>query len=139
VKTLFAKFGRDRIEWLGERQAREIVDLLYQGGTYVWPGTGEAYGIAYMEAQAAGLPVVAQATAGVPEVVTDGVTGALTAAGDTKAYAGAIARMLDNQEQREAMGTAARRFVIEERSLDVASKRLDQLLRESAGKANDER
>ena len=59
----------------------------YQGGTYVWPGTGEAYGIAYMEAQAAGLPVVAQKTAGVPEVVKDGVTGYVDGGWRYRAYA----------------------------------------------------
>ncbi len=111
----------------------EVADLLYQGGTYVWPGTGEAYGIAYMEAQAAGLPVVAQATAGVPEVIRDGVTGTLTVAGDTKAYADAVVQMLDNDERRAVMGRAARRFILQERSLEVASKRLDQLIRDYAG------
>jgi glycosyltransferase involved in cell wall biosynthesis len=134
VRALFSKFDADRIEWLGEKRTGEVVDLLYQGGTYVWPGTGEAYGIAYMEAQAAGLPVVAQATAGVPEVVEDGVTGILTAAGNARAIADAIAQMLDNQGQREAMGTAARRFILQERSLEIASKRLDQILRGVCGK-----
>ncbi|ATU95928.1 glycosyl transferase (plasmid) [Phyllobacterium zundukense] len=134
VRAMFARFGDDRIEWLGERQASEVADLLYQGGTYVWPGTGEAYGIAYMEAQAAGLPVVAQATAGVPEVIRDGVTGTLTVAGDTKAYADAVVQMLDNDERRAVMGRAARRFILQERSLEVAAKRLDQLIRDYAGR-----
>ncbi|MEK1855362.1 MAG: glycosyltransferase family 4 protein [Phyllobacterium sp.] len=137
VMALFSTFGAGRIEWLGERKAADVVHLLYLGGTYVWPGTGEAYGIAYMEAQAAGLPVVAQATAGVPEVVRNGVTGTLTEAGNAKTFAGAIGQMLDNQEQREVMGTAARRFILQERSLDIASKRLDQILREHG--ANDGR
>lgn len=130
VKAMFAGFGAQRIEWLGQKQAEEVVDLLYQGGTFVWPGTGEAYGIAYLEAQAAGLPVVAQRAAGVPEVVKDGVTGALTAVGDARAFADAIVEMLGNDGQRVAMGQAARRFVLEERSLEIASKLLDQLLRE---------
>ena len=56
---------------------------------FVWPGTGEAYGIAYLEAQASGLPVVAQATAGVPTVVRHGVTGLLTAPQDDAAFAAA--------------------------------------------------
>ncbi|PSH68198.1 glycosyl transferase [Phyllobacterium brassicacearum] len=130
VRAMFADFGQHRVEWLGQKQAAEIEELLGQGGTYVWPGTGEAYGIAYMEAQAAGLPVVAQATAGVPEVVQHGVTGILTETGDIRAYADAIAQMLDGDEWRSAMGREARRFVLEERSLEVASKRLDQLLRD---------
>lgn len=134
VQAMFSEFARERIEWLGQRQANEIAALLRQGGIYVWPGTGEAYGIAYLEAQASGLPVVAQATAGVPEVVRDGTTGMLTAAGDIRAYADAIARMLDHAELRMTMGEAGRRFVLQERSLEVASKRLDQLLRDNIGR-----
>ena len=133
VKALFAKFSPGRIEWLGEKPATEVVRLLYEGGTYVWPGTGEAYGIAYMEAQAAGLPVVAQRAAGVPEVVKDGVTGALTVAGDTVAYAHAIAQMLGDDARRNTMGREARRFILHDRSLDIASRRLDELLRNFTG------
>ena len=131
VKAMFAAFDAGRIEWLGEKRAGEVVDLLYRGGTFVWPGTGEAYGIAYLEAQAAGLPVVAQKTAGVPEVVKDGVTGTLTTAGDTRTFADAIVQMIDDEDRRLSMGRAGRRFVLEERSLEIASKRLDQLLREN--------
>lgn len=129
VQSMFAHFG-EQVEWLGQKRAGEVVDILYRGGTYVWPGTGEAYGLAYLEAQAAGLPVVAQNTAGVPEVVSDGVTGTLTEAGDTQAFADAIATMMDFDEQRSAMGRAARRFVVEERSLEIAARRLDTILRE---------
>ena len=42
---------------------------------YVWPAVREAYGLAMLEAQAAGLPVVAGREGGVAEVVADGVSG----------------------------------------------------------------
>ena len=45
-----------------------------EGALYAWPGFGEAYGLAYLEAQAAGLPVVAQDIDGVPGVVRNGET-----------------------------------------------------------------
>ncbi|TIN91238.1 MAG: glycosyltransferase family 4 protein, partial [Mesorhizobium sp.] len=69
VKAQFAGLPADRIEWLGAIEPAAVPDVLYSGGIYVWPGCGEAYGVAYLEAQAAGLPVVAQDIAGVPEVV----------------------------------------------------------------------
>jgi glycosyltransferase involved in cell wall biosynthesis len=133
VRGFFARFHPDRIEWFGEKRAHEVIDILYKGGTYVWPGTGEAYGIAYLEAQAAGLPVVAQATAGVPEVVQGGVTGILTTPGDTRAFADAIAGLLADSDRHAGMGRAARSFVRGERSLDVASVRLDHILRDYTG------
>ncbi|MGO7167286.1 glycosyltransferase family 4 protein [Rhizobium leguminosarum] len=130
VQALFA--GLPSIEWLGERNAVEIAELLGRGGIYVWPGCGEAYGLAYLEAQAAGLPVVAQKTAGVPAVVEAGVTGLLTPDGDVAAYAEAVAALLDDRQRRDAMGQAARRFVLGERSLATAAQILNGILRDSA-------
>ena len=124
----FAGLPAKRIEWLGKKEPDEIPGFLAGGGIYVWPGCGEAYGLAYLEAQAAGLPVVAQETAGVPEVVRDGETGILTAPGNIDAYASAVARLLADDEERQAMSRAARRFVLEERSLDAAASRLDGIL-----------
>ncbi|TBC88461.1 glycosyltransferase (plasmid) [Rhizobium leguminosarum] len=131
VQGLFAGLA-GRIEWLGERNAVEIAELIGHGGIYVWPGCGEAYGLAYLEAQAAGLPVVAQETAGVPAVVEAGVTGLLTPDGDVAAYAEAMAALLDDRQRRDAMGQAARRFVLGERSLAMAAQVLNGILRDSA-------
>ncbi|MGO7962219.1 glycosyltransferase [Rhizobium ruizarguesonis] len=132
VQGLFAGLA-GRIEWLGERNAVEIAELLGHGGLYVWPGCGEAYGLAYLEAQAAGLPVVAQETAGVPAVVEAGVTGLLTPDGDVTAYAEAVAALLDDRQRRDAMGQAAGRFVLGQRSLVMAAQVLNGILRDNAG------
>ncbi len=128
VERLFADFGPGRITWLGERGPAEIAQALASSGIYVWPGCGEAYGLAYLEAQAAGLPVVAQHTAGVPEVVKAGVTGYLTPDGDIAAFAAAIGALLAQPSLRSDLGACARRFVLEERSLDIAAARLDDIL-----------
>ncbi|RWP51162.1 glycosyltransferase family 4 protein [Mesorhizobium sp.] len=128
VKAQFAGLPADRIEWLGAIEPAAVPDVLYRGGIYVWPGYGEAYGVAYLEAQAAGLPVVAQDIAGVPEVVRDGQTGFLTPPGDVAAFASAIERLLAGNDERTIMAAEARRFILEERSLGVAAARLANLL-----------
>ncbi|MCY1251314.1 D-inositol-3-phosphate glycosyltransferase [compost metagenome] len=96
----------------------------------MWPGCGEAYGLAYLEAQAAGLPVVAQRTAGVPEVVRDGETGLLTRDGDIGAYAAAMRDLIEDPAGRKRLGAAARRFVHEERSFPAAARRLRSIFDE---------
>lgn len=131
LEQRFAGFGPDRVRFHGERSAAEIAGLLGKSALYVWPGCGEAYGLAYLEAQAAGVPVVAQATGGVPEVVRDGVTGLLTPEGDVAAYAAAVRRLLRDEGLRQAMAGAARAFVFEERSLDRASDVIDGYLRKA--------
>ncbi|TIU52177.1 MAG: glycosyltransferase family 4 protein [Mesorhizobium sp.] len=128
VKAQFAGLPAERIEWLGAIEPAAVPDVLYRGGIYVWPGFGEAYGVAYLEAQAAGLPVVAQNIAGVPEVVRDCQTGFLTPPGDVAAFASAIERLLARNDERTLMAAEARRFILEERSLGTAAARLAELL-----------
>lgn len=128
VHDALAKVPADRIEWLGERTASDVAAQLAGSDIYVWPGTGEAYGLAYLEAQAAGLPVVAQDTGGISAVVRHGECGLLTPFGDIEAYSAALGDLLANPARRRSMGAAARAFVHEERSLAGASAILDQAL-----------
>lgn len=67
----------------------------------------------YLEAQAAGLPVVAWADGGVPEVVESGRAGLLTPPGDDAAYRQALASLLGDRPRRRAMGEAAEASVRE--------------------------
>ena len=129
VVAEFARLDPARLEWLGERQVADMPSTYGSGAIYAWPGYGEAYGLAYLEAQAAGLPVVAQDMDGVPGVVRNGETAILSPAGDMAAFADGIARLLGDDALRRSMSQAARRFVLEERSFDVASARLAAILR----------
>lgn len=129
VQALFSAFGHDRVLFHGEKAPAEIAGLLSQSAVYVWPGSGEAYGLAYLEAQAAGLPVVAQETAGVPEVVSHGVTGLLTRPDDPAAYGEAIARLLQDEPERRRLAAGARNFARDERSMARASVLLDDILK----------
>jgi glycosyltransferase involved in cell wall biosynthesis len=128
VRDTMSPLGDDRVEWMGEQQPEAIPSLLAESDILAWPGTGEAYGMTYLEGQAAGLPVVAQDTAGVPEVVRNGETGLLVPLDDDHAYADAIRSLLVDADRRRAMGDAARSFVLEERSLDRAASILKALL-----------
>jgi glycosyltransferase involved in cell wall biosynthesis len=120
-----------KVNWHGQLSQPEVGAVLSGASLYVWPGCGEAFGLAYLEAQANGLPVVAQHTAGVPEVVVHGETGLLTADGDTDTYADAIATLLSDADERRRLGANARRRVETRHSLDAAALRLDELLREA--------
>lgn len=128
VQALFSEIPSERLTWRGECSPEQVAQILSQASVFVWPGCGEAYGLAYLEAQAAGLPVVAQAIAGVPEVVEHDHTGLLTTAGDVEAYASAIAGLLTQAETRARLSLAARRFAGIERSIDRAANILDRIL-----------
>ena len=128
VTALFTDFGPDRIIWHGEVTTPEVAALLSQSALYVWPGYGEAYGLAFLEAQATGLPVVAMNVAGVPEAVEHEVTGLLTAPDDPAAFAGAIERLLLNRDERIRMGKMAHQVILAERTLAQAVGALDEIL-----------
>lgn len=68
----------------------------------------EAFGLAALEPMARGVPVVASAVGGLPEVVEDGETGILVQAGDEVELANALHSLLDNGKERERMGRNGR-------------------------------
>ena len=67
----------------------------------------EGLGLAVLEAQGAGVPVVAFRAGGIPEAVADGQTGILVPTGDAAALAGALAGLLNYPTLRHQMGEAA--------------------------------
>ena len=101
-----------RTRWLGRRSAAELPAILAGADLFVWPAAREAIGMALLEAAAAGLPVVASATGGVPAVVAHGETGLLAPAGDAAAFADCLRALLADPRRRRAMGRAARRRVL---------------------------
>ncbi|MEE8307320.1 MAG: glycosyltransferase, partial [Gammaproteobacteria bacterium] len=77
----------------------------------VHPAYAEGLGVALLEAQACGIPVIASAVGGIPEVIADGETGLLVAPGDSRALAGALSKLLTDELACERMGAAARQRV----------------------------
>ena len=84
--------------------------------------------MALLEAQAAGLPVVAGASGGVASLVADNLTGLLAPPGDVAALSRLIATLLDDPARRQAMGIAARARVAARHGLHDAARRLDAIL-----------
>jgi glycosyltransferase involved in cell wall biosynthesis len=119
-----------RVRYLGRLEESEVPELLVASDLYVWPAIGEAYGLAILEAQAAGLPVVAGSTGGVGDIVADGLTGILVPEGDVAAFSAATAVLIDDDTRRARMGTAARRKVAANHDLAAAASRLDAVLRD---------
>jgi len=64
-----------------------------------------------MEAMASGVPVIATRIAGIPELVEDGVSGLLTAPGDSAALVAAIDRLLSDGALRERLARAGRAVI----------------------------
>lgn len=128
AQNLFGTIDAGRIVWHGEQRPEAIAHILSNASIYVWPGHGEAYGLAYLEAQAAGLPVIAERIAGVPEVVKDGETGILTQPSNVTAYSDAIVKLMTENELRHEMALKARHFACVERSIEQVAIMLNSIL-----------
>jgi glycosyltransferase involved in cell wall biosynthesis len=121
IEAALERAAPGRVRFAGAVPEAALPGFYAAADLMVWPAVREAYGLAMLEAQAAGLPVVAGREGGVAEVVRDGVTGILTAPRDPAAFAEATERLLRAPGQRQAMGEAAVRFVAQERSLAQAA------------------
>ncbi len=117
VRALAAGLGlADAVHFLGERH--DVPDLLNAMDIFVLPSYSEGLSLALLEAMAAGLPVVATAVGGTPEVVTDGDNGLLIPPRDAGALAGALERLLTDPALARHLGANARAQVREHFSLD---------------------
>lgn len=99
----------DRVELTGTSD--DVARILGEGDVFVLSSRSEGMPMSVLEAMAAGLPVVATAVGGVPELVVEGETGLLVPPGDAGALALALDRLLGDAELRQRMGAAARRRV----------------------------
>jgi glycosyltransferase involved in cell wall biosynthesis len=74
---------------------------------FVSAARSEPFGLAIVEAMAAGLPVVAAASEGASEIIEDGLSGKLVPVGDPESLAGAIDDLLDDPLERSRLGRNA--------------------------------
>jgi glycosyltransferase involved in cell wall biosynthesis len=119
-----------QVEFLGQRTREEIAALIGSSDVLVAPsvptrgGKREGIPVVLMEAMSAGLPVVASALSGIPELVVDGSSGLTVPPGDAAAIAAALRRLHDDPELRARLGVAARERVLAEFDVDRNAARL---------------
>lgn len=113
------------VRLLGYRE--DVGDILAAADIYAMPSLSEGLPLALLEAMAVGLPVVASRVGGIPEVVTDGDDALLVAPGDPAALAGAIERLIDDEQLRTRVGDAARRTAERDYTLDAMLDRYEAI------------
>jgi glycosyltransferase involved in cell wall biosynthesis len=127
LERLTAELGiGSRVHFLGAR--RDVPELLPLLDVFALTSKIEASPVSILEAQACGVPVVATRVGSIPESVIDGETGLLVASEDVDGMAAAITRILQNPSLGRSLGTAARDFVVEHRSLEAMVSGYEELI-----------
>lgn len=117
---------------------RRDVDLIMSAlDLFVMPSNWEGFGIALLEAMAAGIPIVATRVGGIPEVVLDGETGRLVPPGDPEVLAAACADLLRDREQAARLAAAGRFRVEAEFGAGAVVERMAALYRDLLGSPRD--
>jgi glycosyltransferase involved in cell wall biosynthesis len=109
----------------------EVAKLLPSLDLFVSPSRSEPFGLAIVEAMAAGVPVVATMSEGAQEIIDDNQTGRLTPIGDVEALAKAIDGLLSDSEERSRLVKNARTAVRENFSMERMLSATEQVYREA--------
>ena len=95
----------------------DVAEFLSQLDVFVSASSSEAFGLAIVEAMAAGVPVVATASDGAREIITDSETGRLVPIGDVDELAKRIGELLGDSAERKRLADNARNKAAEDFSL----------------------
>lgn len=125
IKSTLPKELEGRVSFLEMLSRADLIKHYYNADIFAFcPIWDEGFGIPPIEAMAAGIPVVASRSGAIPETVRDGETGILVPKADASGTAQAIATLLKNASQCEAMGRAGRKRVFENFTWNHAAERL---------------
>jgi sugar transferase (PEP-CTERM/EpsH1 system associated) len=125
-ERLLRAAGAFALAWLpGPRD--DVPELMRALDVFVLPSLGEGISNTILEAMSTGLPVVASRVGGNPELVREHETGTLFPAGDAEALAQALLPYVTDPEMRGTQGSAARRRVEKEFSMDAMVRAYDDL------------
>jgi glycosyltransferase involved in cell wall biosynthesis len=96
----------DRVRFLGHW--RDVPGLLRSVDVFAMSSKFEPFGVALLEAKAAGLPIVATAVNEIPDIIGDGGSGLLTPPGDASAMAASFVKLALDRDCRLRLGARAR-------------------------------
>lgn len=131
LKRTCSDLGVERtVRWLGDVSMKELAAEYSRADIFCLPSVQEGFGIVFLEAMAAGKPIIAARAAAVPEVVRNGI---LVEPGNAEALADAILRLYRDPDLRTSLGEAGCREVEEFAMLGVAKRFLREVAKIAPG------
>lgn len=135
LERLIRQFSlTDKVKLHGAKPNDQLMKLFNRSFVFLMPcvkmrdGDMDGIPVAMMEAMACEIPVISTTISGIPELVTDGVTGLLVPERDVNALAKAIKQLLMDTEKIERFGKAGREYVLKEFSIHDNAAKLRKLI-----------
>ncbi len=119
---------KEHVVFIGHTSEEELAGYYDACDVFVMPSRQEGFGLVFLEAMAAGKPVIGGDHGGTPDVVLDGVNGFLVQYGDIKTLTMRLSRLLSDGELCRQMGEAGRQRVHQHFTFETFRKRLTQIL-----------
>ena len=125
----------DRVIFAGEVSEEQLVDCYHACDAFVWASDeGQSWGLAGMEAMAAGKPVIVSRANGLAEVLEDGKTALLVAPRSPEVIADAVRRLMKEPALANSLANQGQRLVREEYSWRRHAEEMLTLFHEAIGK-----
>lgn len=118
---------KDQVVFRGNLPHEEIPKEVASAAVFVGPSLREGQGIAFVEAQALGTPVIGTSVGGIPEVIEDNITGVLVPPQNSKALAGAIIKLLGDPAYAKKLADEGKKRVTRY-DWDVVCKEVERLM-----------
>lgn len=119
-----------KVHFRGRQSRRQVADAMRRATVFALPSRYEGLGCVYLEAMAAGKPVIACLGQGIDEVIKPGLNGCLIKPDDLQELTDTLSRLLQQAEVRRKLGDTARRTILQRYTLAEQAARLFRLYRE---------
>jgi glycosyltransferase involved in cell wall biosynthesis len=121
----------DRVQLVGKKPHADVLQEMVWADCFALVGWNEPFATVYLEAMAAGKPILCCHDGGITDVIQDSVHGYTVPPKDVAATATALERLLSNSANRQEMGQNAQRLILEKLTWDIKTKELIALFEQA--------
>ncbi len=130
LKNLASELGvADKVDFLGHVEPDEVPSYLLQSTIFARASRSEGLGNSFLEAMAAGLPVIGTNVGGIPDFLRDGETGLFVKVDDPKDLAEKLDRLSRDRNLREKLIANGKRLVSEKYTWDIIAAKMRNIFK----------
>ncbi len=128
LKALAGELGlRDKVVFVGHKSHKELPKYLQMADIFARPSRSEGLGSAFLEAMAAGIPVIATPVGGIPDFVIDGQTGVFCEPNNPRDIKEKIRQLSSDKEMYQRVVTNGKKLVYDKYQWEHVTQEMEQI------------